>query len=286
MVLLLRSARSAAVIRNDGSAAVPLHYDKATLPQGDGTVKRLQFLAHRYHTHRRSRHRAAARCHDGLRKARSATDKRHDGAMISFASVHTTRSERRRPLPGDTLIPNSAATVMHAITIDATPESVWPWLVQMGSGRAGWYSYDWVDNDGRPSASEIVPSLQHVVPGDIMPALPGEKRSFIVAAVEPAHNLILVVPAASGGLVVTWDFFLEPLALGRTRLLVRGRVNAQWPAGAMATASARRRPIERVYALLANMPRWLMAPIAKFGHGIMQARQLRGIKRRAEAMKA
>ena len=142
---------------------------------------------------------------------------------------------------------------MHAITINATPESVWPWLVQMGSGRAGWYSYDWVDNDGRPSASEIVPSLQHVVSGDIMPALPGEKRSFIIAAVEPAHNLILVVPAESGRLVVTWDFFLEPLALGRTRLLVRGRVNAQWPAGAMATASARRRPIERVYALLVDI---------------------------------
>ena len=206
--------------------------------------------------------------------------------MISFASVHATRSERRRPLPGDALIPDPAATVMHAITIDAPPESIWPWLVQMGCGRAGWYSYDWVDNDGRPSAIEIVPSLQHVVPGDVMPALPGEKRSFIVAAVEAARDLILVVPAASGGFVVTWDFFLEPLAPGRTRLLVRGRVSPQWPASAMATPSARPRPIERVYVLLANMPRWLMAPIARFGHGIMQARQLRGIKRRAEAMTA
>jgi hypothetical protein len=74
--------------------------------------------------------------------------------MISFASVHATRSERRRPLPGDTLIPNSAATVMDAITINATPESVWPWLVQMGSGRAGWYSYAWVDNDVAASVEE------------------------------------------------------------------------------------------------------------------------------------
>ena len=87
--------------------------------------------------------------------------------------------------------------------------------------------------------------------------------------------------------MVSWEFFLEPHPSG-THLLVRGRVAAQWPAGqarkpAPATSP---RPIERLYALFAMMPRWVMAPIAKFGHGVMQRRQLNGIKRRAEALAA
>jgi hypothetical protein len=60
---------------------------------------------------------------------------------------------------------------MHAVTIAAPPEAVWPWLVQMGSGQTGWYSDDWVDNDGRLSATNIVPELQHLAVGDIMPSL-------------------------------------------------------------------------------------------------------------------
>ncbi len=202
---------------------------------------------------------------------------------MSFVSVRSTPQERQRALPGDTLIPDATATVMHAITIAAAQDRVWPWLVQMGSGRAGWYSYDWVDNDGRPSAMEIIPELQHVAPGDVIPSLPGAKDSFIVGAVEAERDLILTVPAAGGGLLVTWEFFLEPLAQNRTRLLVRGRVGAQWPGSGAAKPVGSPRPIERVYALLARTPRWLVAPVAMFGHGVMQARQLRGIKRRAEA---
>src|SRR5436309_3797687 len=79
-------------------------------------------------------------------------DPKPECTMMSFASVRATPNERRQPLPGDALIPDAAATVMHAITISTTPERIWPWLVQMGAGRAGWYSYDWVDNDGHPSA--------------------------------------------------------------------------------------------------------------------------------------
>ena len=110
----------------------------------------------------------------------------HQTKAMFLASVHATPLERKRSLPGDLLIPDPAAIVMHAVTIAAPPERVWPWLVQMGSGRAGWYSYDWVDNDGHPSATEIIPALQHVAPGDVLPSLPGVKESFIVAAVQPA----------------------------------------------------------------------------------------------------
>ena len=60
-----------------------------------------------------------------------------------------------RAMPGDDLVPAAASTT-RAITIAAPPEQVWPWLVQLGYGRAGWYSYDWIDNDSRPSADRIL----------------------------------------------------------------------------------------------------------------------------------
>ena len=199
-----------------------------------------------------------------------------------LAGVRATPQERKRSLPADLLIPDPAAIVMHAVTIAAPPECVWPWLVQMGSGRAGWYSYDWIDNNGHPSATEIIPALQHVAVRDVLPSLPRVKESFIVAAVEAERDLILTVPAPGGGLLVSWEFFLEPLAQHQTRLLVRGRVSLQWPGSGAEKPPVSPRPIELVYALLAKLPRWLMGPVALFGHGIMQARQLRGIKRRAE----
>jgi hypothetical protein len=69
-----------------------------------------------------------------------------------------TDDEVGRAMPGDDLIPGAASTT-RAIAIAAAPEQVWPWLVQLGYGRGGWYSYDWIDNDGRPSADASSPSL-------------------------------------------------------------------------------------------------------------------------------
>ncbi len=98
-----------------------------------------------------------------------------------------------------------------------------------GAGRAGWYSYDSIDNDGHPSATEVIPELQHLAVGDVVPALPGARDAFVVAAVEPLRDLVLAVPEAGGGHLVSWEFFLEPRADG-VRMLVRGRVGAKWPA--------------------------------------------------------
>jgi hypothetical protein len=68
-------------------------------------------------------------------------------------------------------------------------------------------------------------------------------------------------------------------------MLVRGRVSSQWPAAGTGRRSVSPRLIERVYALLAKMPLWLMTPVATFGHALTQARQLRGVKRRAEVQR-
>jgi len=74
------------------------------------------------------------------------------GAM-ALATCVATIVEKRRPLHVDTMIPDPLFTSTHAITIEAAPEQVWPWIAQMGAGRAGWYSGDAIDNGGMPSSS-------------------------------------------------------------------------------------------------------------------------------------
>ena len=93
------------------------------------------------------------------------------------------RPEDDAPLPGDDLVADATAIETRGIDIAAPPEAVWPWLAQMGYGRAGWYSYDALDMN-RPSSSDIDPSLAHVDVGDILPTHPG--GGFEVRIAEPA----------------------------------------------------------------------------------------------------
>lgn len=209
--------------------------------------------------------------------------------------------ERRRRLPGDELVPQPKLTITHAITINTPPEAVWPWVVQMGSGRAGWYAYDHIDNAGVPSARRIIPELQHLAVGDVMPALPGAKDGFIVREVIPQRALVYVVPLQLGAersaatsrsslpaaLRTSVALILEPMDQDRTRLIARGRISKDWlaPQGAhVTTAGYPKFFIERIYGLLAKMPWSLILPVAGFGHYLMESRMLRGIKRRAEAL--
>jgi hypothetical protein len=205
--------------------------------------------------------------------------------VMALASCLATDTEKRRPLPGDGMVFEPLFTSTHAITIDASPEQVWPWIAQMGADRAGWYSWDVIDNGGTPSSPSIVPALQTVLPGDVMPAVPGAKDSFVVAAVEPPRNLVLTVPDGYGGNAVVWEHFLEPLDGGRTRLIVRGRASSHWLdlARAKPPAGRRRIVIERAYAALVMLPRPLLIGFATLGHRIMEARHLRGIRRRSVA---
>ena len=204
---------------------------------------------------------------------------------MALATCFATVLERRRPLPVDGMIPDAIFTSTHAITIDAPAERVWPWIVQMGSDRAGWYSWDAIDNGGRPSATSIVPAFQTIVPGDIMPAVPGATDAFVVAAVDPPRDLVLTVPDGHGGYAVAWEHHLEPLDSGHTRLIVRGRASSHWLdlARAKPPAGHRRIFIEHAYAVLARLPRPLLIAFAAIGHRVMEARHMRGLQRRSAA---
>ena len=157
--------------------------------------------------------------------------------------------ETAKPLPGDDLIADPTASDTRGIEIAAPPQAVWPWLVQMGYGRAGWYSYDAIDMD-RPSAHELVPELQSLAVGDLMPTHPG--GGFLVKELEPERALVLYLddelvnqqaakpeePVSAnlkatsaalqtmvpGQFRATWTFFLEPLEGGHTRLIERFRI--------------------------------------------------------------
>ncbi len=194
-------------------------------------------------------------------------------------------NEATKPLPGDDLVPETTAIETRGITIDAPPEAVWPWLVQMGFGRAGWYSYDQLDMGGS-SAVKLVPDWSRLAVGDIVPTSPG--TGFEVRAIEPGHALVLFSDtalvksqaeaateagptppglAASGAFLGTapqdfaasWAFVVEPLTGGRTRLIERFRV--RFGAGG---------PQFRV-----------IGPMMGFGVFVMMRRQMLGIRDRA-----
>lgn len=204
---------------------------------------------------------------------------------MAFATCVATAAERHRPLPADGMVPDPLFASTHAITIDAPPDHVWPWIAQMGAGRAGWYSWDAIDNGGTPSATRLVPELQAVVPGDVMPAAPGATDAFVVARMEPPRDLVLTAPDGQGGYAVAWEHMLEPLEGGRTRLIARARASSRWVdlARAKPPHGHRRIFIERVYAALARLPRPLLIAFAAAGHRVMEARHLRGIQRRSTA---
>src|ERR1700694_3586861 len=101
-----------------------------------------------------------------------------------------TREELARSMPGDDIVQRPVFNATRVVTIDARPEDIWPWIVQIGFGRAGWYSYDLFDNLGRHSSECIVPELQHIAVGDFVPLGPGEGSGMFVKEFVPNKSIV------------------------------------------------------------------------------------------------
>ena len=142
------------------------------------------------------------------------------------------------PTPGAELVPDGERGATMAVTIDAPPDRVWPWLLQLGGDRAGWYSWDHLDNAGHPSAREVHPEWQDLAVGDPVAYRTrrhGPVPAWEVAALEPGRFLALHglsdlggrplppdTPRSWGWTEGLWGFRLDPVPGGRTRLVIGG----------------------------------------------------------------
>jgi hypothetical protein len=166
-------------------------------------------------------------------------------------------------LPGDAFVPQAQFRTTRAITIDAPPQDVWPWLVQVGCLRAGWYSNDLLDNLGHPSATTIVPDLQRLEVGQWIPMAPSptptDRNAFKVHSFEVDDWLLWTKPDS------TWVWHLTSTDNGGTRLLTRVHAFYDW-----------RHPLTALLGVV----------LMEFGDFAMQRRMLRGIKTRAESLRS
>ena len=151
-----------------------------------------------------------------------------------------TDTEVDRSLLGDDLVPHSIGGYTHAITIHTPAADIWPWLVQIGQGRGGFYSYDWLENligCNIHSADRIIPEFQHLEVGDSVLMHPKMGSGFKVAAIEPDRALVLLIreDTQTGNTFKltdtmpekyqnsSWVFFLDELDQKTTRLISRSR---------------------------------------------------------------
>lgn len=175
-----------------------------------------------------------------------------------FENWGATDDEIQGPVVGDHICPDARIIATRSITIGAPPDEVFPWIQQMGFKRAGWYSYDIIDNLGRKSANTIHEEWQNVTTGSQIPA---GLMSFTASVVEPPRSFVLQVGSADQPmkrLCFTLAYELRDDPVG-TRLVTRMRSRVRVPAGVL---------VEKL----------LLGP----GDGIMLRKQLLNIARRAE----
>lgn len=134
-----------------------------------------------------------------------------------------TPDEVTRALPGDDRVKRPTFCATRAVTIGAPAERIFPWLVQVGVKRGGWYSYDWLDNLGRPSARQIHPELQHVEPGQLLPISPDGKQGIKIYSLDPPTSMVWGTPGDT-----TWAWQLETAVDGTTRVITRVRSRYRW----------------------------------------------------------
>jgi hypothetical protein len=174
-----------------------------------------------------------------------------------------TPEEVARQMPGDDLVDDPIEVTTRAITVEAPPDAIWPWLVQMGNNRGGLYSYDWIDllirALDRPSVEEVLPAFQHPRVGDVMPYARGS--DFVFRVLEPGRHMVVQLRTGGSNVVQSWGLY--PTDGRRTRLVLRVR------------------------AAVSATP-WLVPAllVLDVSEGFMVRRQLLGIKARAEALAA
>jgi len=169
-----------------------------------------------------------------------------------------SREEVARSMHGDEVVPAPIFNATRAVTIEARPEDVWPWILQIGFGRAGWYTYDLLDNMGRHSAERLEPELQHMEVGDLVPMGPGKDAGMRVKGFETNRWMLWW----DKNHLTTWLWNLDPMPDGSTRLVTRVRARPSW-----------RHPTTAMWLLLFE--------VADFP---LMRKCLLGIKRRAEAL--
>jgi hypothetical protein len=135
-----------------------------------------------------------------------------------------TDLEVARPMPGDTLTRDATFVATRAVTIDATPEQIWPWIAQMGAGRAGFYGYDWIDNRGAASADRILPQFQSLHAGDTVPRSGDARGGYLLKGFSVDRYLLWQGRAPR----LTWCWSLYPVGASQTRLVTRVRFRHPW----------------------------------------------------------
>ncbi len=204
--------------------------------------------------------------------------------------------EAARALPGDDVVAQPVATETRGITIEATPDRIWPWLVQMGFGKAGWYSYDQLDQRGA-SADEIVGAWGDIKVGDIIPTHPG--GGFEVVELQPDRALVLrsdtaLVKAQAEAWAAKTGDATEPLETSTKGLAASGAILGQTPQQFSASWAFVIEPLEggrsrlierfRVWYGESGVASHVVMPAVGFGVFVMMQRQMVGIRDRAERL--
>ena len=156
-----------------------------------------------------------------------------------FDDWGATDDERAEDLPGDELLVDPPVSATRSISLGAEPDVVFGWLAQMGFGRAGWYSYDLIDNLGRRSATRLEPAWQVTAAGETVPG--GPIAFDVTHLVRPDHLVLAVLDQGLPGHRVDFSlaFRLRPVEgpRGGTRLVSRARIRVTGPLGRPATAA-------------------------------------------------
>mgnify|MGYP001819636321 CR=1 FL=1 len=137
----------------------------------------------------------------------------------------STPEEIARPMPGDEVLDQPTFNATRAVTVKATPEEIWPWIVQIGYRRAGFYSYDLLDNDGIASSERILTEYQNLYVGDLIPL--SNTTNVRVAELKPHRLLVLVFEVEGTWSNATWVWGLYPEDASQTRLVTRLRADAR-----------------------------------------------------------